>query len=116
MDNIHELIKNKAKQAEQEPEKTRGGITSQRSYHITKLIEFMGEDKPTDEELALGEEKGKQKQKERIQWRMKYWLGRTKGITPEKILDLMKQAESGRNPQALLNWLIKNHGKKNSND
>ena len=40
--------------------------------------------------------------------RYRYWCGRLHGKTPSQILAMVKQAQEGKNPQALFNWFIKN--------
>lgn len=45
--------------------------------------------------LFMGEKQGK-------------WLKRCKGMKPNRIRDLIKQARGGENPRALFNWLMKN--------
>lgn len=37
----------------------------------------------------------------------KYWLGRTRRLSPSAIRDMIHDAEKGTNPQALFNWLLK---------
>lgn len=39
--------------------------------------------------------------------RFKYWLGRTRRLSPGDIFGLIKQAGEGKNPPALFNWLLK---------
>lgn len=44
---------------------------------------------------------------------MKYWLGRTRHLSPNDILDTIRQAKEGREPKKLFNWLLKqSHAKK----
>lgn len=86
-------------------DKKRGGINSQRADVISKVVTFMGEHIPTkgESEEAL---------KKRIAKRFKYWLGRTRKISPGEIYRLMSTAKAeGKNPQALFNHLIKSYGK-----
>jgi hypothetical protein len=40
--------------------------------------------------------------------RFKYWLGRTKHLSPDAIYRMLRQARDGDNPQALFNWLLRN--------
>lgn len=39
--------------------------------------------------------------------RFKYWLGRTKHLSPAEIYGKMKEAKGGKNPQALFNFILK---------
>lgn len=94
--------------------KTRGGINSLRADNCGQLLVFMGEDKTLPEEIELERKTpgaGKEAKRQRLNKRIKYWLGRTRKIPANQIYDLMKQAKDGKNPRALFNWLIKNYGK-----
>ena len=73
----------------QYPEKkTKGGINSQRSYAVEQLMIFMREDPKNNT-------------------RFKYWLGRTRKITPARIFENMSRSKGSKNPQALFNWFLK---------
>jgi len=39
--------------------------------------------------------------------RFAYWLGRTKKLSPDSIYRLLKEAGTGRNPQAFFQFLLK---------
>ncbi len=69
------------------PEK-KSGPNSERAEQIEGVMALMGEDVKN----------GK---------RFKYWLGRTKKLSPATIYELRKQAETGSNPPALFNYLLK---------
>lgn len=75
---------------------------SERAEVIGHVMMFMGEDKKNVSEgeggLAFIARKNK---------RFKYWLGRTRRLSPGQIFGLMKRAGEGKNPQALFNWLLK---------
>lgn len=70
------------------------GPNSARAEQVAELMVFMGEDL-------------------RDSVRFKYWLGRTKRLSVDEIYHLRRKAHEGKNPQALFNHLLKNHGKKN---
>lgn len=116
MDSISDIL-GKTKKLEQpaEPEKKkRGGINSLRADNCGKLLEFMGEDKTLPEERELERQTpgaGKAAKKERLNKRIKYWLGRTRKLPASEIYRLMRMAREGKNPQALFNYLLKNYGK-----
>lgn len=63
-------------------------VNSKRAYCIEQLMIFMGEN-PTDSK------------------RFGYWCGRTKKISPNRVLEMMSESKSGRNPKALFCWLLK---------
>ena len=65
--------------------KQRGGVNSERADVIAQLIVFMGEKND----------------------RFKYWLGRTRKLTPSRIYQLIRSAKDGNNPPALFNYLLK---------
>ena len=44
--------------------------------------------------------------------RYRYWCGRTRGISPQSLYRLMKQAEGGKPKQRLFNWLLREFKKK----
>jgi len=99
---------------EKKEKPTQGGINSKRSWAVSQLIKFMGESIPTPEEK---EKAKKDKQtaienyKKRIQQRTGYWLGRTRKLTPDEIIEMMNRAKDGKNRAALFNYFLKNHGK-----
>ncbi len=39
--------------------------------------------------------------------RWTYWNGRTRRLSPAAIRDLIKEAQTGKNPQSFFNWLLK---------
>lgn len=84
MEKIGKILSDKPGQRKQR------GPNSARADAVERLCVFMGED-PNGS--------------------MKYWLGRTKNLSPSDIHDMMKQANDGKNPRALFNYLLKNHGK-----
>lgn len=43
----------------------------------------------------------------RIKRRFKYWLGRTRRLTPPEIYRLVRAAKDGAKPPALFNFLLK---------
>jgi len=120
MQTIGELLgKNLGKTlgTEKPEKKTRGGINSLRADNCGQLLVFMGEDKTLPEERELERQTpgaGKEAKRQRLNKRIKYWLGRTRKIPAGEIYALMKQAKEGARPQALFNWLIKNYGKEKS--
>src|SRR4030042_3745468 len=76
------------------------GPNSIRAERIEQLLSFMGENRKLEAE--------KEKEyAERLGRRFKYWLGRTKHLSPGGIFMFMKQAKDGRNPQSLFNYLLK---------
>jgi hypothetical protein len=92
------------------PEKKRGGITSQKADQVSQLIYFMGEHETLKEEKILERRKpgaGREAKRKRIANRMKYWLGRTRKLTPDQLYRMMRQAKEGSNPPALFNYLLK---------
>lgn len=71
------------------PVKPTTDANSERADVIGQLMAFMGED------IHNGR-------------RFKYWLGRTKRLSPGEIFGLMKRSrEEGKKPRALFNWLLK---------
>jgi len=77
---------------------------------IEELLRLMGEETPTKEEDALlkqDEATGTEAYLKRLDRRIKYWLGRTRGRSDSWIRDTMKQARTGTNPPALFNYLLK---------
>jgi len=120
MKTIGELMgKNLGKEIPEEPQKKkRGGINSLRADNCGQLLVFMGEDKTLPEEKKLEQETpgaGKEAKRQRLNKRIKYWLGRTRKIPADGIYRLMRQAREGKNPQALFNYLLKNYGKEKQN-
>lgn len=77
------------------------GPNSERAEKIAELMQLMREDgiQSGESEVAY---------KKRVSRRFKYWLGRTNHLTPQRIYMLMRSAREGKNPPALLNWLLKN--------
>lgn len=63
----------------------KNGINSERADVVAQLVLFMGH----------GNE------------RFKYWLGRTRKLTPGEIFGMMKAAREGRRPRALFEFLLK---------
>lgn len=61
------------------------GPNSERADVVEQLCAFMGEDTK----------------------RMKYWLGRTRKLDPQRIYQLMGEAKQGDRPRALFNFLLK---------
>lgn len=91
-------------------EKKRGGLNSLRADNCNQLLVFMGEDKTLPEEYALERQipgAGKVAKKNRLNLRIKYWLGRTKSIEPGEIYRMMQKSKGSKNPQALFNYLLK---------
>lgn len=61
------------------------GASHERAEMIEQLCTFMGEDNK----------------------RFKYWIGRTKKLSPAQIYELMQKAKNGKNPKALFQWFLK---------
>lgn len=108
-------------------QKQKGGINSALADAVSQVMDFMQEytipnllRNATDEEKAgYAEIKGdKAKVKDWASMvynrRFKIWIFRLKHYKnrPNAILDLMKKAREGKNPQALFNWLLKEEKKK----
>ncbi len=68
-------------------------IENERQEAIHAVMAFMGE--PYKKETS----------KSKV--RYKYWNGRLKKYSPKDMHSLIKKAQSGKNPQALFNWLLK---------
>lgn len=64
------------------------GVNSARGEACERICEFMGQE-PKDSFM--------------------YWMGVTKrkGMTPAHIHDMIKEAKTGKNPQGLFNYLMK---------
>ncbi len=100
METIGKIIKSRPKQ-----EKKQGGITSKRASIVYKILWMEGKAGMLKDELKSPDVAEKHKQ--RVSRRMKYWLGRTRNIPPDRLLQMIGEAKEGNNPMALLNWLIK---------
>ena len=77
---------------------------------VIKVLEHMGESKPTDAERALERQTpgaGKAQHKARVSKRLKYWFGRTRHLSPGDIHGIIRKAKDGKNPGALFNYLLK---------
>lgn len=73
-----------------QPQKATQAPQSEHQEQLLALLAFMGEDES----------------------RYRYWCGRTSGVSPQQLFRLMKQAEGGKPPQKLFNWLLKEFKKK----
>lgn len=83
---------------------------SARAEQVGHLISFMKETSMSAEETELSnrdEAAGLLAYKTRINRRFKYWLGRTRHLTPAQLFRIMKQAKAGKNPQGLFEYLLK---------
>ena len=69
--------------------KTIGGVNSERSNAVERLMLEVMKEKPTQTR------------------RFQYWLGRTKKMNAQRIHELIGSAKEGRNPGALFNHLLK---------
>lgn len=79
--------------------------------HVCVLImQLMGEDKtlPEEYEMEMKHGTGKQAKKKRVSTRIKYWLGRTRGIDPQYIeKEMLKLAQQKNEPRKYFNWLLR---------
>lgn len=73
--------------------KTRGGINSAKADAVERLMQEVMREDPKDTK------------------RFKYWLGRTRKLTPSGLHQMIGSAKEGRKPAALFNHLLKHHGK-----
>lgn len=73
---------------------------SPRAEQIERLLSLMGENRKLDKE-------GEKEYAERLGRRFKYWLGRTRSLSPDEIFATMRQAKEGKNPGALFNHILK---------
>jgi hypothetical protein len=104
--NLNELLKKTTAAVE----KKSTGPNSERVEIIGSLLELMEETKPTAEERTLEKQTpgaGKAEHRKRLNRRTKYWLGRTRHLTPSAIYGLIRKARDGNKPPALFNHLLK---------
>lgn len=95
MDGIEKILKNRGQQKKRGPQ-------SARAEMIDRVMEFMGEGRQLDDDQEV------------TNWRnmrFKFWLGRTRHLSPSDMYGMMREASEGKNPRALFNWLIKNNVK-----
>lgn len=59
-------------------------INSERAEQVSLILEMTGEDNT----------------------RFKYWLGRTRHLSPQGIYLMLKEARNGREPVKLFQWLL----------
>lgn len=99
----------------------RGGINSDRADIIVSVMELMKEytwpnltRHATEKELEALATIDHDNTDIRRLWanevynrRFRYWLGRTKHLAPNDIRDMVKQARTGKNDQALFEYLLK---------
>jgi len=80
--------------------KKRGQPTSERAAEIEQVMLVMRENlkEPGETEPA---------REVRIKRRFRYWLGRTRRLTPPEIYRLVRAAKDGAKPPALFNYLLK---------